>query len=382
MRIMFIEPRMHTNQAPILEGLVAKGHQVSFLAQIVVSNEDHSAVQPIIMKRSFLSKLSAHSHNMNKNNSYKHGFFFPDVREFWNNIRSFAPDVVIVRQQPIRSQIMRMIIALAGCKCVIGYNQIPLSKKAKLRGKKLFEYVYRKLFDIKVQMTPTADIDIDLSNSYCHIGHKYFVPFVQELHQCETNHDINNKIRILDVGKYRDYKNHLLFVEAARQVLSEHNEFEFTIVGQVLDENERKIYNELEQRIRYYELEKDVSMIKNVPYYKMGGVYSSSDALVLASKRELASVAVLEAMSYGLAVISTDHNGTNCYITASQCGSLFKTCDVNSLSDEIIALKSKQRIKQLGERGRKFISEQCTIERYIKCIINITKTEWGITLEA
>ena len=48
MRILYIAPRYHTNQIPIMEGLTEHGHQVCFVSHYAGRIEDYSCITPII----------------------------------------------------------------------------------------------------------------------------------------------------------------------------------------------------------------------------------------------------------------------------------------------------------------------------------------------
>src|SRR5690625_5554899 len=49
MRILFVAPRFHTNQVPLMEALLAGGHQVQFHVERVRPSEDHSLVTPRVI---------------------------------------------------------------------------------------------------------------------------------------------------------------------------------------------------------------------------------------------------------------------------------------------------------------------------------------------
>ena len=57
MKFLFVAPRFHTNQFPIVKGLIEKGHQVEFFVQYVGMGENHSILKPRLMKKSILTGI-------------------------------------------------------------------------------------------------------------------------------------------------------------------------------------------------------------------------------------------------------------------------------------------------------------------------------------
>ena len=49
MRFLYVAPRYHTNQVPIIRGLKRKGHEVCFLSQYAGKVEDYSDLTPTVI---------------------------------------------------------------------------------------------------------------------------------------------------------------------------------------------------------------------------------------------------------------------------------------------------------------------------------------------
>ena len=61
MRFLYVAPRFHPNQYPIIEGLINKGHEVTFCVSRVGSIEKHGSVSMVVLNGSKLSNgLKAH----------------------------------------------------------------------------------------------------------------------------------------------------------------------------------------------------------------------------------------------------------------------------------------------------------------------------------
>ena len=47
MRFLFVAPRFHSNQFPIVKSLYKSGHKIEFFVQYIGKSEDHSIVESI-----------------------------------------------------------------------------------------------------------------------------------------------------------------------------------------------------------------------------------------------------------------------------------------------------------------------------------------------
>ena len=69
---------------------------------------------------------------------------------------------------------------------------------------------------------------------------------------------------------------------------------------------------------------------------------------MLPSVNEPASVSNLEAMSHGLAVITTDSNQTSCYTEPGENGYVIKSNDLEDLKKLEILINDKTKLKKFG----------------------------------
>lgn len=85
----------------------------------------------------------------------------------------------------------------------------------------------------------------------------------------------------------------------------------------------------------------------------------SCSVFVLPSYYEGMPMSVLEAMSYGLATLSTDVGGIPRVIRSEEDGILIKPGDISALEEQLIRLLTRQDLKQtLGTAGRKAIEKR------------------------
>ena len=186
--------------------------------------------------------------------------------------------------------------------------------------------------------------------------HTYVLPFVYASGVKEHKRltDIDRVVRILDVGKYRDYKNHYIVADAASILKARgRDDFHINVVGQVSNTSEEQYFAELDTYIQEKGLSEYMQLHKNIPYREMDNLYIQHDMLVLPSKREVAGMVVLESMANGLCTISTDANGTAAYVLLANGGSVFDHTSAEDLADKIeMYLDDPERMQDAGKSGK------------------------------
>jgi glycosyltransferase involved in cell wall biosynthesis len=96
-----------------------------------------------------------------------------------------------------------------------------------------------------------------------------------------------------------------------------------------------------------------------------------ADVFVLASRTEALSLALLEAMSHGLAIVATAVGGIPEFIRDGETGLLAPPESVDALADAMGRLLADEALRaRLGENARKHLeastfSEACCLERVL-----------------
>lgn len=392
MKFLFVAPRFHTNQSPIIKRLIEEGHTVEFFVQRFGKSEDHSIRKPYLMKKSILSTLLYRiidfKYNVNIAENMKAKFFIPAKIKLFKQVRKYRPDVVILRDLNFSSICVYFVCRLLKIESTIFYNQAPLYSSSNRESDRIIKNTIKKIgikyLLPKVRITPVYTNNIsgftDNERSSYTSEHDYFVPFIAETNEEAANrrYCFNQKINILDVGKYRDYKNHFLLVDAIT-LIKDRSNLKVTIVGQVVNEEEQKYYDSLKAYIRKKNLNEIVNLEKNVEYIKMNQIYQRNDIFVLTSKVEVASISVLEAMANGMITISTDANGTASYIIADECGYLFKTMDEEDLAIKIEqVISDKANIHKMGRNAYLNIKNNYSFHNYYSALGEVLEKEFGI----
>ena len=184
----------------------------------------------------------------------------------------------------------------------------------------------------------------------------------EELYDGET--DIRKKygigkesIVLITVGEFAPDKNHMVMIEAMRELKD--LDIVYIICG------EGRMEEELRNKVKEYSLEKNVifaGYIKEV--YK---VLRQTDCFVFPSRREGMPVAVMEAMSVGLPVIASGIRGINELIDHTKGGYLvdgFEPVDyavkirrIFTEKDGKSAVPREKRRREMGEWNRERIKQ-------------------------
>lgn len=378
MKFLYVAPRFHPNQYPIVEGLLSKGHEVYFCVSKIGETEKHKGVK--------IEKIKPSSKTVARNEKWlKHGtnyaedklifWFEPDYNEMMDYLKKINPDIVIIRDRNMFSLLTVRICRKLSIKKVLLYNQSPVWSAEEPFGKQIQKKIWFSLFPKKrittceYRLYPPKD-----DEKLIYDANAYYLPFVPRLREkIDRSYLQNGIINVLDCGKYREYKNHILLIEAAKILVErEYKNFHLTILGQAINSDEVSYYELCKEMVCKYRLTEFVSLKNCVPYDQVPEYYLKNDLFILPSKSEQASVSCLDSMSFGLATISTSRNGTASYITPGKTGEIFETNNVKDLANKIeIYLKKPELIQLQGKAALSDIEDTFGFEKYYKKLMKI-----------
>lgn len=187
---------------------------------------------------------------------------------------------------------------------------------------------------------------------------KWFIPFVvEQAEEIKKNFCNDGIIHILDVGKYRDYKNHFFLVDAFAN-LPQPEKYRVTIIGQLSNEKE-EYYTRLKEYVKEKRLDAYFDIKGHVPFCEMDKIYLENDILILPSKDEVAGGVVLEAMAKVLCVMCSNNCGIASYLEKYKCGMVFKLEDTNELSEYLqIAANDVNFISKFGKKAHEVTTRE------------------------
>lgn len=369
MKIMYVAPSFHPNQAPIMKGWVQNGDKVTFISQYLGPTEDHSYCSPIILGYSGLFVVLNRAYawiqkRKRTRTAYPEAFQnkcgFPPYFRLKKIIVQVRPDLVIVRERCLYSMVAYHICKVKNIPCIL-YNQTPLWDKTPPKTDVPHRII--KSLTPPLRMTPVYG---DSKNGYLDPNAQY-IPFVIEpkLNPENKVYFQNQEIHILCVGKFEVRKHHLMLLDVFSR-LERNYPLKLTLVGEVSTPNHQIYLKKVHEYIDRHNLHKKVDIHYNCKTGDMPLFYENADLFVLPSTGEFASVSQLEAMSYSLPVIVSDTNGTACYVENGENGYLFRDKDVADLEAKITdMLRDLDRLKQMGARSYELVQTKYAFSGYM-----------------
>ena len=376
MRFLYVAPRFHPNQYPIIEGLIQKGHEVMFCVSRVGSTEKHDGVTVKVMEPSMLSKCICRFFSRKGENYAETQMIFwfqPKGEEVRRCVKEYEPDVVILRDRNLLSLSFANACRWKKKIKVLLYNQNPVFVRPVRGVKGLIRFMWFLLFPAK-RISVCKHASYPFGEIFPKEKHAYFMPHVpRQMPPEDRGYLKNGMVNIFDCGKYRPYKNHTLLVEAMAILIKRgHKNFHVTILGQTDNDEEKRYYTDLQEKVSRLGLKDYFDLRTSVPYDEVPEYYLNNDVFVLASKREQATVSILDSMSYGLATISTSANGTADYIRPGETGYVFKTNDAQDLSEKIENyLKEPELVAVHGREAMREVKNDFGFESYYGKLMKI-----------
>lgn len=374
MNIIYVAPRYHTNQVPVVEGWLKNGDNVMFLCQYRMQSEDYTALQPIVLGYSaFFTVILKLYRTVCKRKisqaqmpmQFNVLFGLPPMRRIKRIVREFQPDVIIYRDRSLYNARIYQYCRKKKIKGIL-YNQTPYWEE-KEEKKDVLHRVIRRMSP-QIRMTPVLGKE---STVTVREKKSYYVPFVIEPHLKsldEKPHLRNGRIHIVCVGKYEKRKHHIELLETASK-LQRRNELELTFIGESSRPLYQKYLTELKERARQLGMEGQTRILSNLSLEEVYQEYKKADLFVLPSTGEFASISQLEAMSCALPVICSDTNGTADCVHEGENGFRFRDRDFADLEKKLnLILEDKDKLSEMGRTSYKIVQERYNFERYKESI--------------
>ena len=385
-KLLYVAPRYHTNQVPIMKGFHQYGYSVMFLAQYESVSEIHDYVDFRRLKQSWISKkliqYIAKKHGPNRAEGKRMYFFIPAFFHTLKTIKKFQPDLVIMRERHITSAVIYFICKILCIKKCILYVQQPIFdfENSGSRIKKILKGIlFPKAVFSPIYYQGENRSKIRKSNVY-------FVPLVVEGKKIgeigKRSYLGNGILHFLDIGKYQDYKNHFFLVDAFSKLkeCTALSQVKLTIIGQVSNSDEEAYFTRLKQYVVEKGLEDVIELRKNIPFRDMEQLYLENDVLLLPSTYESAGMVILEAMEMGLCVAASIYCGLSSYLEEYQCGYTFALDSTQELEEVLLGLiKNPDTVEQMGKKGYETVHQHFLFQQYLEELNKLTEKEFGYT---
>ena len=366
MKIAFLAPRFHTNQITLVSYLIKNGNQISFYVTRKGQIEDHSILKPKIIQKSIFTSL-VKSLIRPKNFLFDYKYGMPSFKEIIN-FKSQKFDLIIIRD-PIN---LMGLIYFVWAK-IIGMNILLYAQQEIYKNKSSIKEKFKEIF---IKLTKNKWISPCLGKKKFKKISKniYYLPFCYYPHSYKKKWFINNRFNILTIGKFIERKNHLLLIKAIRRLnLKLRHKISLIIIGECVTEDNYQYLQKVKKAAKKSSLK--IKILTNINPKKIKKYYKISDCFVLPSANEPASVSNIEAMAYGLPVITTDTNQTSCYTKNGINGYIVKSNNSIDLSNKIkLLILNSSKTKKFGRESLKLIKKKYNPEIIYKKFF--TKLLW------
>lgn len=379
MNFIFIEPRYHTNQRDWVKALIRAGHSTSFFALYKTHSEDYSEITPVIMPYWILSWRCFSQKKKKDNNpiDYVRNNAIPLPVFLYSKLKQYQPDVVIIKNLFKPYGAISFLICKLMRKKIIIYTQTPKFRQENWQ-KRFVKFIAAILLN-SAWITPVKGDENDFPASGKHIC---YIPFAADNKPKKDGWFKNDKINILCIGKFVSRKNHILMLEAIDRIRRKYP-VTLTIIGQCTTDDHKKYFRQVIDLVNEKGMTDCVRVKTNIPFSQMEKAYVDHDLFVLPSRNENAAVSVLEAMSFGLPVISSDSGGERCYVEPGVNGYLFKTDDLRDLEDKICrVVMDRNHLVSMGNYSIELVRNKYSHEKFCMNMARILKNSFGLDMNA
>lgn len=165
---------------------------------------------------------------------------------------------------------------------------------------------------------------------------------------------------ILYIGAISKRKNLKFIIEVLNQLVNikGYNNYKLIIVGNKAYKEE-KYYNECFELIKKYNLDSNIINLKTVEQKYLRNIYNYSDVYVLPTQYDIFGMVYLEAMYYGVPIVTTLCGGSSMLINERKTGFIRNLDDFEEWANVIIDIAENKEIKEkISMETKKLINEK------------------------
>jgi len=171
----------------------------------------------------------------------------------------------------------------------------------------------------------------------------------------------SKKLKFISVGRLEEQKGLIYLIESVREIVKENKDIEILLVG----EGAKK--DELLEKIKEYKLDNYFNFIGSKTNEEVMKLYTESDIFILSSVWEGLPIALLEAMSFGLPVVTTNVGGISKICSNNKNALIIPAKNTSALKEAMTSLiKDKSLRKKLGENARKTVEKNYNWDKISK----------------
>ncbi|MEA3499545.1 MAG: glycosyltransferase family 4 protein [Candidatus Marinimicrobia bacterium] len=285
---------------------------------------------------------------------------------FFKKIFVYKPDIVHLNpslnmKATIRDGIFLMIARLFNVKILVFWHGWAdnFGKKISIRYSKLFKYVYNKTNAFCVLCT-----DFENTLKKWGIDKPIYIETTKVDDDIIKNFNINNKKYgngLLFLARVEKYKGIYICLEAVKNI----SDVKLTIAGSG---------NEL-NNVKKYVSDRNIENVEFIGYVsgkKLIETYTNSSIYLLPSDAEGMPTSILEAMAFGLPVITRPVGGIKDFFEDGKMGYITESKDPKVYIELIKnLLQNKEKIKEIGRYNHEYAKKRFLASKVAKRLENI-----------
>jgi glycosyltransferase involved in cell wall biosynthesis len=373
------------------KSLVKKGHEVTVLHSVNDKNlKEFEEIEGVKIKRFFYTDLLANNKLLNRfSNGSSLGFLSGFLKKMSKNaggkkilkfLSESKDNSVIIHQHDFISNIIttKRLSRKYNVFFTNHTGEYLFLKKLPF-NKIILKLLLKHFISIIGPSGELSDIKFLNKNNSYYIPNgvdsdKYFIVDDLEKEKIRSEFGFNNdELVILCPRRWAPTKGVKYFIESIPLVL---NNVKNVKVRFIVSGNDYPHYpeykDEIMRLIKILNLEKKIDLIGDIPYELMDKYMKLSDIVVIPSLMEATSLAALEAMACGNAVVGTCVGGFPEIIKSGRNGLLVEPKNVQQLAGAIIELVlNDSKRKQFGEESRNLVEKEYSWDIIAEKTINV-----------
>jgi|SRR5690554_4114388 len=302
---------------------------------------------------------------------------FSDIKSIWQIrkiLKRINPDFVLpyTAKPVIYSNLAKKGLSIYSINWItgLGFYAMPSRDLIRKMAKKFITLLYRISLDQKDKLVFQNLDDLELFRAKKIITKHPFVITPGSgvnLSQFDFSVPDRESLKFLFVGRLIKSKGIELFLEAAAVVKAEYKHAQFIVVGWIDQESSDRISQETVDRYKENGIVEFTGKINNVDEY----IKESSVFVLPSMYREGVPRSILEALSVGRAVITTDNVGCRETVVKDYNGILIEKNNATQLAEAMrFFCKNPNKIIEYGKNSRSLAESKFDVKLVNEIIIN------------
>ncbi|MGC3947776.1 MAG: glycosyltransferase family 4 protein [Chryseolinea sp.] len=285
----------------------------------------------------------------------------------WRKVRSFKPDLVYFTLSPnglafYRDALYTILLKAFGCRIIFHLHGKGIKKASD--SSSLHKTIYRMVFNNTQVICLTNSLHKDIDD--VSFAKPFIVPYGIKVDKalCDIPFkNTNERVLILYLGNYKESKGVLILIDALTILKKKGYDFQARLVGAAAD----LTVEDIKKYVDGAGLAGDVLVTGPIYGSEKFAEYKAADIFAFPTfyPNEAFPLVNLEAMQFGLPVVSTNEGGIAEEIINNETGFVIEPQNVEELTDRLAKLINDAELRRgMGEKGRKVFFERYTLEHF------------------